>query len=57
MFSREYSIVFYYFFGTLSPPAREREKTFITKDSSKLEVNEWDELLFYACTKIYVKKK
>lgn len=34
-----------------------KEKTFITKDSSKLEVNEWDELLFYTCSKIYASKK
>jgi len=34
-----------------------KKKTFITKDSSKLEVNEWDELLFYTCSKIYTPKK
>jgi len=53
----EQFIVFYYFFGILSPPIGEKEKTFITKDSSKLEVNEWDELLFYTCSKIYTPKK
>lgn len=43
---------FFFFFTTPGsfPPARSKgrkKKTFITKDSSKLEVNEWDELLFY----------
>lgn len=48
---------FIIFSGPFPLPPGEKEKTFITKDSSKLEVNEWDELLFYTCSKIYTLKK
>jgi len=50
-------LFFIIFSGPFPLPPGEKEKTFITKDSSKLEVNEWDELLFYTCSKIYTLEK
>jgi len=56
--SRKIVHCFLLFFRDPFPSRRQRKKkTFITKDSSKLEVNEWDELLFYTCSKIYTLEK
>lgn len=57
MFRRILHCFLLFFSGLFPLPLERKKKTFITKDSSKLEVNEWDELLFNACTKYTLKKK